>query len=79
MGKEKNLFEFSNLFYICRPGNGKVCAGVVKLVDTPDLGSGAVRCGGSSPSTRTKKKTLRNSKGFFIYFFSKSRISISNS
>jgi len=28
-------------------------AGVVKLVDTPDLGSGAARCGGSSPSTRT--------------------------
>ncbi len=28
-------------------------AGVVKLVDTPDLGSGAVRCAGSSPSTRT--------------------------
>jgi hypothetical protein len=28
-------------------------AGVVKLVDTPDLGSGAARLGGSSPSTRT--------------------------
>ena len=28
-------------------------AGVVKLVDTPDLGSGASRHGGSSPSTRT--------------------------
>lgn len=28
-------------------------AGVVKLVDTPDLGSGAARHGGSSPSTRT--------------------------
>ncbi len=28
-------------------------AGVVKLVDTPDLGSGAVRCVGSSPSART--------------------------
>ena len=24
-------------------------AQVVKLVDTPDLGSGAARCGGSSP------------------------------
>ncbi len=29
-------------------------ASVVELVDTPDLGSGAVRCGGSSPSARTK-------------------------
>lgn len=30
-------------------------AGVVKLVDTLDLGSSAVRHGGSSPSTRTKQ------------------------
>ncbi len=29
-------------------------AGVAKLVDAPDLGSGAARRGGSSPSTRTK-------------------------
>ena len=28
-------------------------AGVVKLVDTPDLGSGSERCAGSSPSIRT--------------------------
>lgn len=28
-------------------------AGVMKLVDMPDLGSGASRRGGSSPSTRT--------------------------
>ena len=28
-------------------------AGVAKLVDAPDLGSGIVRCGGSSPSART--------------------------
>lgn len=26
---------------------------MVKLVDTPDLGSGAARCEGSSPFTRT--------------------------
>jgi len=26
----------------------------VKLVDTPDLGSGAARCEGSSPFTRTE-------------------------
>lgn len=30
-------------------------AGMVKLVDTPDLGSGAARCEGSSPFTRTTK------------------------
>jgi hypothetical protein len=28
-------------------------AGVVKLADIPDLGSGAARHGGSSPSART--------------------------
>ena len=28
-------------------------AGMAKLVDVPDLGSGAARHGGSSPSTRT--------------------------
>ena len=32
---------------------GRPCAGVAKLVDAPDLGSGAARRGGSSPSTRT--------------------------
>ena len=36
---------FANLF--------RIAAGVVKLVDIPDLGSGAARHGGSSPSTRT--------------------------
>lgn len=29
-----------------------VLASVVKLVDTPDLGSGALRCVGSSPTAR---------------------------
>ena len=37
----------------------EIKAGVVKLVDIPDLGSGAVRHGGSSPSTRTKPIVLR--------------------
>ena len=37
-------------------------AGVVKLADTPDLGSGAARRGGSSPSTRTKNKTIKSLK-----------------
>ena len=30
-------------------------AGVAELVDAPDLGSGAARRGGSSPSIRTKR------------------------
>ncbi len=30
----------------------------MELVDMPDLGSGAVRCVGSSPFTRTKKSGL---------------------
>ena len=30
-------------------------AGVAKLADAPDLGSGAERRGGSSPFTRTRK------------------------
>jgi hypothetical protein len=38
------------IFYI-----GFLTPDVVKLVDTSDLGSDAVRCGGSSPSIRTKQ------------------------
>lgn len=40
------LFDYNslNLYSL-----GKLFAQVVKLVDTPDLGSGAERCGGSSP------------------------------
>ena len=34
-------------------------AGVVKLVDTLDLGSSASRRGGSSPFTRTKKPLFK--------------------
>ena len=33
-------------------------AGMVELADTPDLGSGAARRGGSSPSTRTIVNTV---------------------
>ena len=33
-------------------------AGVVELVDTPDLGSGGASCGGSSPSTRTRVRDV---------------------
>ena len=35
------------------PTHKRPVAGVAKLVDAPDLGSGAARRGGSSPSTRT--------------------------
>ncbi len=34
-----------------------ISAGVAKLVDVPDLGSGAARRVGSSPITRTKAQT----------------------
>jgi hypothetical protein len=46
-------------------------AGVVKLVDIPDLGSGAARHGGSSPSTRTNTTKFRRFKKFkkFNRFF----------
>ncbi len=45
-------------------------AGVVKLVDTPDLGSGAARLGGSSPSTRTKTETVRGNSASAVSVFS---------
>ena len=38
---------------------------MVKLVDMPDLGSGAARRVGSSPIIRTKKKLL-NREAFFV-------------
>jgi hypothetical protein len=40
-------------------GSGRGCAGVVELVDTPDLGSGGLCRGGSSPSTRTNINSAR--------------------
>ena len=44
--------------------NSSFDAGVVELVDTPDLGSGGESRGGSSPFTRTKRKNLsRHSRG----------------
>ena len=45
--------------YFCTP-----FAGVVKLVDTLDLGSSASRHGGSSPFTRTKVE--ERSSAFFV-------------
>jgi hypothetical protein len=48
------LMQFQIFHYICRPQIPKYYyPDVVKLVDTSDLGSDAVRCGGSSPSIRT--------------------------
>ena len=52
--KQKNAVIFALLF-----------AGVVKLVDTLDLGSSASRHGGSSPFTRTKKPQF--TLGFFLF------------
>ena len=54
-------------------------AGVVKLVDIPDLGSGAARHGGSSPSTRTelvneRMSELVNSLRLNIRYFTHSLI-----
>lgn len=43
-------------------------AGVVELVDIPDLGSGASRHGGSSPSARTKKP-FRGLFRFYMFDF----------
>jgi hypothetical protein len=41
------------------PANRLNAAGVVKLVDTPDLGSGGASHGGSSPSARTTGRFAR--------------------
>ena len=43
--------------------NIKLIADVAKLVDALDLGSSAARHGGSSPSTRTLKKTKKVNNG----------------
>ncbi len=49
-------------------------AGVVKLVDTLDLGSSAARRGGSSPFTRTKQSVegmtlfFRNNSSTLVFY-----------
>ena len=53
--------DYCDKLYICAPFIRK--AGVVKLVDTLDLGSSAARCVGSSPSTRTKTQIDRALQG----------------
>ena len=40
---------------------------MVKLVDMPDLGSGAARRVGSSPIIRTEKKASEKSEAFLFY------------
>ena len=44
---------------------------MVELVDTPDLGSGAERCGGSSPPSRTmnQKRSVNSDSRFSLKFF----------
>lgn len=53
------VLEFKKNNYICT----HIFAGMVKLVDMPDLGSGAARRVGSSPITRTESSD--ESLGFF--------------
>ena len=61
---------FPNIILIFAP---VYVAGVLKLVDKPDLGSGAVRRVGSSPTTCTERKEparsviLLKRAGFFLY------------
>ena len=47
-------FEYLQISIIFATSNGD--AGVVELVDTPDLGSGVARLGGSSPFARTRRE-----------------------
>ena len=56
-----------------------ITADMAKLVDVPDLGSGAARRVGSSPIIRTEKKLLRNQRLFFLLhfvFFLKANLSV---
>ncbi len=54
-------FEKSNLVVYLQPQ----FAGMAKLVDVPDLGSGAARRVGSSPIARTSEASLKNG-AFFL-------------
>ncbi len=49
---------------------------MAKLVDVPDLGSGAARRVGSSPIIRTETLNIQSVKGFLFTFY---RISLKNS
>jgi hypothetical protein len=59
----QNCFEYSKLSVSLHP---QLHADMVKLVDMPDLGSGAARRVGSSPIIRTKSPN--ESLGFFYAF-----------
>ncbi len=52
---------------------------MVKLVDTPDLGSGAARRGGSSPFTRTKKLLSLYMREFFFILALKNYLMLESS
>ena len=72
--ESRNFNIFQKLGYICPLQSTR--AGVVKLVDTLDLGSSASRRGGSSPFTRTPKTSTV--VGVFLFpslFFYKNTIS----
>ena len=65
---KKNSLKFADIKIVrtfAIPNGNKVLsnkqnAGVLKLVDNPDLGSGASRRGGSSPFARTKRALILN-------------------
>lgn len=59
----QNCFEYSKLSVSLHP---QLHADMVKLVDMPDLGSGAARRVGSSPIIRTKKP--KRKFGLFLCF-----------
>ena len=55
--KMKILYDRTRLYFF-KAYNDCRFADVVELVDTPDLGSGAARRGGSSPFIRTNNLSL---------------------
>lgn len=59
------------MFYICTQD----FADMVKLVDMPDLGSGAARRVGSSPIIRTKPLTYKELR---VFYFNSSQYLVSN-
>ena len=61
---QQNLINRINLFYIC----ALIFADVLKLVDKPVLGTGALRREGSSPFIRTQKtRSLRDRVFYFLH------------
>ena len=53
------VFSMAFMCVSCYRAPHEFHAGVAELVDAPDLGSGTERCGGSSPSARTKHSPPR--------------------